>query len=235
MVKFQLYVQSVISLFQADNVRDAAEKGTLTKRPRTKRPMYLLSQKFCNETSLGQNSSPWTKHPRPICDKTFPFSGTDCSTIPENKTNFFGPTKNTHFDFSHIFYCTRSVVPVYNTIITFFVRLRLPCCSPWQSGPGGAGPAPSGTGKCCGSGSDRFLMAIRLHKKIRGQFGKFCEKNSGTDLSVHIGNDCQKNFIYKKGSVLSKRAKCPLNFWDILSFLSKKSGTDCPSQRDILS
>jgi hypothetical protein len=34
--------------------------GTLTKRPRTKSPMDFSSQKFCNETSMGQNG-PWNK------------------------------------------------------------------------------------------------------------------------------------------------------------------------------
>jgi hypothetical protein len=34
--------------------------GTLTERPRTKRPMDFSSQKFCNETSLGQYG-PWDK------------------------------------------------------------------------------------------------------------------------------------------------------------------------------
>jgi hypothetical protein len=34
--------------------------GTLTKRPRTERPMDFSSQKFCNETFLGQNG-PWDK------------------------------------------------------------------------------------------------------------------------------------------------------------------------------
>jgi hypothetical protein len=34
--------------------------GTLTKRPRTVRPMDFSSQKFCNKTSLGQNG-PWDK------------------------------------------------------------------------------------------------------------------------------------------------------------------------------
>jgi hypothetical protein len=92
--------------------------------------MDFSSQKFCNETSLGQNS-PWTKHPRQFCAKTSPFSGTDCPSLKIKQyfsTKRLWPTKNAHFDFSHIFYCTRSVVPVYITLITFFVQLRLPGC-----------------------------------------------------------------------------------------------------------
>jgi hypothetical protein len=44
----------------APNIKLITLVGTLTKRPRTKRPMDFSSQTFCNETSLGPNG-PWDK------------------------------------------------------------------------------------------------------------------------------------------------------------------------------
>jgi hypothetical protein len=70
-----LYLDAFLTVYVAiDHAKCAAIKiyssGTLTKRPQTKRPrtkrprmkrpMDFLSQKFCNETSLGQNG-PWDK------------------------------------------------------------------------------------------------------------------------------------------------------------------------------
>jgi hypothetical protein len=99
--------------------------GTLTQCPRRKRPMDFSSQKFCNETSLGQNglgtkqsldrtSSANLRQNIPIFR--------DGLSVPENKQFFVqnvpDPQKNTHLDFSHIFYCTCSIVPIYNSNFT---------------------------------------------------------------------------------------------------------------------
>jgi hypothetical protein len=71
--------------------RFTANYGTLTKRP-----MDFSSQKFCNETSLGQGS-PYTKYPRQICDKTSPFSGTDYPSMKiKLGTIFSDKTSLTH-------------------------------------------------------------------------------------------------------------------------------------------
>jgi hypothetical protein len=65
------------------------------KRPRTKRPIDFSSQKFCNETSLGQNG-PWNKavlgqNIRGKFETKRPIFR-DGLSVPENKTlyNFFG-------------------------------------------------------------------------------------------------------------------------------------------------
>jgi hypothetical protein len=100
----------------------------------------------------------------------------DGLSVLENKTLFRTkrpwPTKNAHFDFSHICYCARSVVPVYNTLRTFFFAAPAPLLLPWQPDPaaqsqrcGPGGPAPSGTGKCSEPLTFFFNQKCHFRKK----------------------------------------------------------------------
>jgi hypothetical protein len=121
--------------------------GTLTKRPRTKRPKDFLSQKFCNEASLGQ-SSPWTKHPRQICSKTSPFSGTDCPSLKiKLKTIFSDKTSLTHkkhtFWFLTHFLLYTFHRPHLKYLNDILCAAPAPLLLPWRPGPcGPGGPAP---------------------------------------------------------------------------------------------
>jgi hypothetical protein len=90
-------------------------------------------------------------------------------------------------------------------------------CILWPRRRGPGGPAPSGTGKWCGSGSDRFLMAIRLHKKFGSSLVHFVEKKFWDGFKC-IGNDCVKNFIFKKCTVFCQKEQN----------VPKISGTFCP-------
>jgi hypothetical protein len=133
--------------------------------------MDFSSQKFCNETSLGQNS-PWDKAvlgTKQSLDRTSSANlrqnlpiFRDGLSVPENKTSL------THRK---------------------LLRLRLPCCClggpdpvvwPLRRGPGG--PAPSGTAK-----NDAALAptvsssGIRLHKKFGTSLVHFVEQNLGMD------------------------------------------------------
>jgi hypothetical protein len=170
----------------------------------------------------------------------------DGLSVPENKTwhNFLGqnvPNPQKTFKlisrtFSFV-QSTCSVVPVYNTLITFLVRLRLPCsclgnprrgpgvaAPEARPGPGGPAraaksrrPSPVWNGKMMRLCSDSFLMTIRLHTKFGASLVHFVGKKFRDGFKC-TGNDCVKNFIFKKCTVFCQKGQS----------VPKISGAFCP-------
>jgi hypothetical protein len=95
--------------------------------------------------SLGQ-SSPWTKHPRQICDKTSPFSGTDCLSLKINLAQFFRtkrpwPTKKRAFWFLTHFLVYTFHRPRLQHLNNILCAAPAPLLLPWQPRPGGTASA----------------------------------------------------------------------------------------------
>jgi hypothetical protein len=147
-------------------------------------PTFIFPLDFCKEIilakpysrsvrekcflSLGQ-SSPWTKHPRQICDKTSPFSGTDYSSLKIKLCTIF-------FAQNVPCCCLGSPDPAAR-------HLRRgpggPAPEPRSRRPGPGGLAPSGTAK-----NDVALAptvpvsALRLHKNSGPVWSNFWTKFS---------------------------------------------------------
>jgi hypothetical protein len=143
--------------------------GSLTKPPQTKSPMDFCPRNFVmkrpwdktvlgTKQSLGQ-SSPWTKHPRQICDKTSPFSGTDYPSLKMKLCTIFSDKTS----LAH----------------TKLIRLQLPAAS-LAARPRRPGTASSGTAKNDASFALTVsASAIRLHKKFGASLVHFFKQNLG--------------------------------------------------------
>jgi hypothetical protein len=67
-------------------------------------------------------------------------------------------------------------------------------------------------------------MAIPLHTKIRGSLVGFVRKIRHGFKCIPVGNDCEKNFIFKKFTVFCQKGQN----------VPKISGTFCPFVKKIL-